>query len=456
MVLDINLLEFKKISFLFKNNRKSLFFRLGVMVSVFAAVLIIIIGFVVQYSYSDQDTILDAHEFYYYSEMISSWGSTPDTNKVLLDIKNLQLNACIFFITDNDSLIYWKYPKTFAPSDYISYSDSEYLGDFYDVDIPLYVSFGDMNNNITTYAENDNFRYFLSIDQIEPSAFQIKFIPTSLMTVVFCLILFLFIKNYLQPIRLIRNRIINLEKGDLDSKIKVITNDELGSLTSTINKMIDNIKFLLTQKQQLLSEVSHELMSPLTRMQLLIELLPDHKNKLKLKSEIVGLRNMISNLLLSDKLDAPYSNLNKSNVNFSHFLDKIIVKYFDPESRIKVSGMFPNTQINIDPIKVDIAIKNIIDNAFKYSFPETIISISSNINNDFIKILVHNFGEPISKENLNKIKTPFYRINKDSSVKGFGLGLAITNKILLAHNGALSIKSSKEEGSLFTLSLPLK
>ena len=165
---------------------------------------------------------------------------------------------------------------------------------------------------------------------------------------------------------------------------------------------------------------------------------------------------MISNLLLSDKLDAPYSNLNKSNVNFSHFLDKIIVKYFDPESRIKVSGMFPNIQINIDPIKVDIAIKNIIDNAFKYSFPETIISISSNINNDFIKILVHNFGEPISKENLNKIKTPFYRINKDSSVKGFGLGLAITNKILLAHNGALSIKSSKEEGSLFTLSLPLK
>ena len=456
MVLDINLLEFKKISFLFKNNRKSLFFRLGVMVSVFAAVLIIIIGFVVQYSYSDQDTILDAHEFYYYSEMIDSWGSPPDTNKVLLDIKNLQLNACIFLITDKDSSIYWKYPKTFTPSDYISYSDSEYLGDFYDVDIPLYVSFGDMNNIITTYAENDNFRYFLSIDQIEPSAFQIKFIPTSLMTVVFCLILFLFIKNYLQPIRLIRNRIINLEKGDLDSKIKVITNDELGSLTSTINKMIDNIKSLLTQKQQLLSEVSHELMSPLTRMQLLIELLPDHKNKLKLKSEIVGLRNMISNLLLSDKLDAPYSNLNKSNVNFSHFLDKIIVKYIDPESRIKVSGMFPSVQINIDPIKVDIAIKNIIDNAFKYSFPKTTISISSNINNDFIKILVHNFGEPISKENLNKIKTPFYRINKDSSVKGFGLGLAITNKILLAHNGALSIKSSKEEGSLFTLSLPLK
>ena len=84
--------------------------------------------------------------------------------------------------------------------------------------------------------------------------------------------------------------------------------------------MIQNIKSLLNQKQQLLSEVSHELMSPLTRMQLLVELTPDHKNKYKIKNEIVGLRNIISNLLLSDKLDIPYSNLNlRKNKLFSLF-----------------------------------------------------------------------------------------------------------------------------------------
>ena len=76
------------------------------MVSIFAAVLIIIIGLIVQLSYSEQDTILDAHEYYYYSQMVQSWGSPPDTNKVLLDIKNLHLNACIFIITENDSLLY--------------------------------------------------------------------------------------------------------------------------------------------------------------------------------------------------------------------------------------------------------------------------------------------------------------------------------------------------------------
>tara|TARA_Y100001968_G_scaffold19278_1_gene15149 strand:- start:517 stop:1887 length:1371 start_codon:yes stop_codon:yes gene_type:complete len=455
MVLVINLLEFNKIKFFFSNNRKSLFFRLGLMVSVFAAILIIIIGLIVQLSYSEQDTILDAHEYYYYSQMVQSWGSPPDTNKVLLDIKNLHLNACIYLITDSDSLLYWKYPKDFNTSNYFSYSDSEYLGDYYNVEIPLYISFGDMNNIITTYAENENFRYFLSIDQIEPSAFQIKFIPASLLTLVFCSILFLFIKNYLQPIRLIRLRIMALEKGDLDSKIDVITNDELGSLTSTINKMIKNIKSLLTQKQQLLSEVSHELMSPLTRMQLLVELLPDHKNKLRLKNEIISLRNIISNLLLSDKLDAPYSNLNISSINFAHFLDKIIAKYPDPDSKIHVKESFPNINLSIDSLKVDIAIKNLIDNAFKYGDPNTSISISSKLSTSFVSISIHNFGKPISKKHLEKIKNPFYRINKDSSVKGFGLGLSITNKIITAHNGKLIIKSSKEEGTSFSLLFPI-
>ena len=424
------------------------------MVSIFAAVLIIIIGLIVQLSYSEQDTILDAHEYYYYSQMVQSWGSPPDTNKVLLDIKNLHLNACIFIITENDSLLYWKHPNDFSPSEYISYSDSYYLGDFYNVDIPLYISLGDMNNDITTYAENNNYRYFLSIDQVEPSAFQIKFIPASLLTLVFCSILFLFIKNYLQPIRLIRLRILALERGDLDSNIEVITNDELGSLTSTINKMIQNIKSLLTQKQQLLSEVSHELMSPLTRMQLLVELLPEHKNKLRIKNEIIGLRNIISNLLLSDKLDTPYSNLNLSSVNFGHFLDKIIAKYPDPNSKIIVKEPFPNINLNIDSVKVDIAIKNLIDNAFKYGNKSSLITISCKHSKAFVSIAVHNWGNYISKEHLDKIKNPFYRINKDSSVKGFGLGLAITNKIISAHNGKLIINSSNKAGTSFSLLFP--
>ena len=428
---------------------------MGILVSFFAAVLIIIIGLVVQLSYSEQDTILDAHEFYYYSQMVQSWGAPPDTNKVLFDLKNLQLQGAIFSIENNDSSIYWKYPSSFISSDYFSYSDSEILGEFYNVKIPLYVSFGDMNNIVTTYVENENFRYFLALNRIEPSAFQIKFIPASLITILFCAILFLFIKNYLQPIRLIRLRVMELEKGNLDSKIDVIRNDELGYLTRIINKMIRNIKSLLNQKQQLLSEVSHELMSPLTRMQLLVELTPDHKNKYKIKNEIVGLRNIISNLLLSDKLDIPYSNLNLEKTNFSHFLDKIIAKYPDSSNRIVVKNSFPKINLNIDALKINIAIKNIIDNAFKYSSKNSDVIIFSYVKQKHVIVSINNQGNIISAKDIEKIKNPFVRVNKDSSIQGFGLGLAIANKIVLAHNGKLEIVSNINAGTTFSFYFPI-
>tara|TARA_B100000212_G_scaffold331918_1_gene299605 strand:- start:1606 stop:2355 length:750 start_codon:yes stop_codon:yes gene_type:complete len=248
---------------------------------------------------------------------------------------------------------------------------------------------------------------------------------------------------------------MELEKGNLDSKIDVIRNDELGYLTRIINKMIQNIKSLLNQKQQLLSEVSHELMSPLTRMQLLVELTPDHKNKYKIKNEIVGLRNIISNLLLSDKLDIPYSNLNLEKTNFSHFLDKIIAKYPDSSNRIVVKNSFPKINLNIDALKINIAIKNIIDNAFKYSSKNSDVIIFSYIKQKHVIVSINNQGNIISAKDIEKIKDPFVRVNKDSSIQGFGLGLAIANKIVLAHNGKLEIVSNTNDGTTFSFYFPI-
>ena len=69
--------------------RQSLFFKLGLMVSFFASGLLIFLAFITNQSYTEQDSILDAHEFYYYSQMVESWGNPPDSTKILTDVKNL-------------------------------------------------------------------------------------------------------------------------------------------------------------------------------------------------------------------------------------------------------------------------------------------------------------------------------------------------------------------------------
>ena len=84
-----------------------------------------------------------------------------------------------------------------------------------------------------------------------------------------------------------KQRVYEFEQGDLDSKIPITGRDELASLAKSVNKMTENIRILLNQKQMLLLDVSHELRTPLARMQLLVEMIPNHKNIVKLKEEIL-------------------------------------------------------------------------------------------------------------------------------------------------------------------------
>ena len=109
-----------------------------------------------------------------------------------------------------------------------------------------------------------------------------------------------------------------------------------------MNKMIQDIKSLLGQKQQLLLDVSHELRSPLARMRLLIEMIPEHKNQKKLIGEIVFLEGMISNLLLSDKLSIPYSNLEYKKIKTKHLILQALDVVSMGKNKVNINNQVEN------------------------------------------------------------------------------------------------------------------
>ncbi len=133
-----------------------------------------------------------------------------------------------------------------------------------------------------------------------------------------------------------KNRINALEKGDLKSTIKILGEDELADLSQSINKLIKQVDTLLEDKHQLLLEVSHELRSPLARMQFLIEMLPKHKNSLKLRQEVNFLEGMIDNLLLSDRLSMPYSKLEFKKIKIIDFIPKVLNLFPIKKKRIEI------------------------------------------------------------------------------------------------------------------------
>ena len=167
-----------------------------------------------------------------------------------------------------------------------------------------------------------------------------------------------------------------LKRGTLNTSIPITTNDELGELSHTINKMTQDINTLINQKQNLLIDVSHELKTPLTRLKFIVANMQlEEKDTKNINKEINFLQDMISNMLLSDKLSTPYiEDLDKKNILLNDLIKNACDMFYHIEQKLEIIN---STNINpllfVDPYKMTLAIKNLIDNALKYSNPNKLI-----------------------------------------------------------------------------------
>jgi len=471
----------------------TLFGKIGILFSIAAFVLLVSAYYVFSLSFTESDNILDAHDAYYHYKLVSSWGNPPDKIKLAEELSNLKLNGAIFktdqdTLCENDTLAFWtNFNGSVDLCDYISYSDSEDLGTRHNIVFPSYVSFGDFYylNEVHQAAlvEYKGFQYLLTIGSLEPN-FGFSIIPLIILFALTLLILYLLVRRFLKPISIIEKRMKALEKGDLDSKIETTGKDELAILSNNLNRIIQEMKTLLNQKERLLSDVSHELRTPLAKIRLLLTMInPEHvlsKSGLKAKLKQLGINaqiesgivevsakiakidkhiktidSLITNILLSDKMASPYSNLNLKNISLKSLIDEAVDMTFVKNVQTDFE-LDKNTIVSIDNIKMAIAIKNLLENAYKYSGDTENILIKVFKKDGLIHTAVIDRGPGIKEDEAEKLKKAFVRgSGRPNSSRGFGLGLSICNKVILAHGGTLLIKNNQDVGSTFTLAFPL-
>ena len=438
---------------MYKRFTAHLFYKIGLLVALFSLVLSGVVFYVVEYYYTDQDTILDAQELFFYGFLVDSWDFPEDTLSIKREVDNLHLNVSFF---NQDSSVAWFYPQKVNPEGYLDYTNSGDFKDLHNVVTPLFGSFGsNVNGEYMTYVNKDSFHVFLYTDEKYAPEY-INYFPPLVVSMVFILIINFFIRRFLQPIQWMRKRIKGLRHGDMKTQITVRGNDELAELSMSINKMISDIKSLLSQKQQLLLDVSHELRSPLARIRLLTEMLPEHKNKIKLVDEVVFLEGMISNLLYSDKLSLPYTNVLVDSIKTKNFITKVMDLINVDLKKFNINNSIPSKFIDIDETKMIIAVRNLIDNALKYGDPGRRITINVVQKKQLCCFEVSNYGTTIKGNEVSDIFLPFFRSQDNkNSVSGFGLGLTICKKIVEAHSGQLLI-SSANDITVFSIEFPIK
>ena len=136
-------------------------------------------------------------------------------------------------------------------------------------------------------------------------------------------------------------------------------------------------------------------------------------------------------------------------------MDKVKEMFPDNDNKIKIITEIPNVTLEVDELKMMLAIRNLLDNALKYSEynNEKQCEIYFKTNNNILSISIKDFGRGIRKNEIPKLTDPFYRVEKEKNVKGFGIGLTIVKKVIEAHNGKLIIESEYGKGSVFTLQI---
>lgn len=314
------------------------------------------------------------------------------------------------------------------------------------------------HNRLATMVETGNGIYILQgVNPFEQLSFPWKF--TAIWLFLLVVIFWMAhnrIKHMLHPVRILQKGLGEISKGHLDTQLPVTSNDELGQLVETFNLMVCQIDKDMKSRDQLLRDISHEFRSPLSRMLLALEFVPEGNIRQTLKNNIVKLEKMTSCILEEERLDSPFGKIRKERVDLKKLLSEIV------ETR-KTSSSSINTKIqeelfvNGDEERLRMAVSNVLENAIKYSKAETDpIEIELfRFDNDAV-IIIRDKGIGIPESEIPFIFEPFYRIDKarQHNSGGYGLGMNLTKKIVVAHYGNISITSNPDLGTTVTIKIP--
>lgn len=289
-----------------------------------------------------------------------------------------------------------------------------------------------------------------------------KFLLISLFAVGGSAILFsiIFSRKLTNPIKKLDSAAKAISEGDLKSRVEVLGSDEIGRLSDTFNKMAQNLEKLESLRKKLISDVAHELRTPISAVRGEVEgmidgLIPMDKEHLhSLYEEINRLKNILEGIEDISQAEASASWLRKQTIKLRPFLNNIMERF----SRLLLDkGIFFEIQcneelfMNADPDRLGQIIVNLLVNAMKATDRGGNIWIKAGRKNSEVFVEVSDTGHGIRPEDLPFVFERFYKVAEG----GLGLGLAIAKDIAEAHGGRIEARSVYGKGSSFTVFMPL-
>lgn len=318
------------------------------------------------------------------------------------------------------------------------------------------------------YQNQDYLMYDIEPWRSPPLGIRIVLMPLWLKLLVVIgatLLLSLFFSRVLiKPINALKHATSQLANGQLDTRVEIAnkSGDELTTLAKDFNQMAQRLESLVTSQKRLMADISHELRSPLTRLQMatgLAQLKQSSEQEsylTRIEKEANNLDKMISDVLKLSRLEANNQYIEKELQPLQSILQQVLKDAeFESEQQQKtltISGT-SQKQLPLDAALIASAFENILRNAIKYAKTTIRCTIDDNENNTIITIC--DDGDGVNDADLPYLLEPFYRVSqsRERQSGGAGLGLAIAKQAIELHQGTISLVNQPNSGLKVTITL---
>ncbi|MGB4812546.1 MAG: ATP-binding protein [Methylophilaceae bacterium] len=269
-----------------------------------------------------------------------------------------------------------------------------------------------------------------------------------------------------KPIKQLRQAFASAADGNLEVRVSSAMGarrDELADLGLAFDMMAARLGTLLQSQTHLLHQVSHELRSPLARLQIAVGLARQQPERLessltRIERESDRMDNLVGQLLTLSRLESGVNTLEKEPINLNELITNVLedARFEGDTKQITIDYLPQNAQLKLlgQQDLLHRAIDNVVRNALKFSPSPSTVTIITYPENNFVHITINDAGAGMPENELAHIFEAFYRGSKTQQTDGYGVGLAITKQIIEAHGGHIFARNLGARGLSVSMQLP--
>ena len=297
-------------------------------------------------------------------------------------------------------------------------------------------------------SRNDVIEFLVPKEMVSASSVRLFVLWTTLPSVVLIIIALIFLKNQTKPLVKLAKAAERFGKGDYVNDFRASGSQEIRKAAFEFDRMAKRINRHLNQRAEMLSGISHDLRTPLTRLKLQLAMLKQKEISLKMSKDIDEMEKMLNDYLQFAKTQTQEST---TTVNLNKLLNSI-------KNNFNSDSLFFNSsneaiELKGRPNALKRSFENIIQNGLNYG-EKVYLNIQKG--DKRVTVLIEDDGPGIPEDQYKNVFKPFFRLDKSRSLNqsGVGLGLAIVEDIINSHGGNIQLGKSKRDGLLVKVSLP--